>query len=188
LSFRIDEAAEHFIKGLFADQQFRLGDRLSQVDFGVQCIEAMPRPVFTPTMRYRCLSPMMITRKAEEERYARYLSPEAPGYGDYFIKNLLEKYRVSAPPTPGRGELAHNYGGWVNWGLDAEWQEVAPVFALLNTPRRKGIHIKQHTPQHTQLVGYTGTIFPSRPLPGCTNWATMGALGKRTAWGLGVWR
>ena len=161
LSFWIDDAAEHFIKGLFADQEFRLGARLpgsryAQVDFGVQCIEAMPRPVFTNTMRYRCVSPVMVTHRGDDERYARYLSPEAPGYGDYFIKNLVEKYGACVLPTPGRGELAHTYHRWSGFGgeIGGEWQEAAPVFALLNTPRKKGIHIKQHTPRHTQLIGY----------------------------------
>lgn len=140
ISFLIDQVAEKFIMGLFMGQQFFLGDQISQVDFEVVRIEAKPKPVFQEKMRYRCLSPVTISIKEEGKTHAQYLHPEDSRYTDLFIRHLQQK-QASVP------QLAHASSGQV-WD-ENDWQ-----FKLLSKPRKKGVHIKQHTPDHTQVIGY----------------------------------
>ena len=137
ISFMIDQAAEKFIMGLFMGQRFSLGDQISQVDFEVVRIEAQARPVFQETMRYRCLSPVVISVKEEGKDQPQYKGPEHPDYAKLFLNNLAEKYSV-VPQLAGITEASKD-----------DWQ-----FRLLNKPRTKLIHIKQHTEAATQVKGY----------------------------------
>lgn len=137
ISFLIDKAAEHFIKGLFLNQHLGLGDRISRVDFTVNRIEACPPPVFRETMRYRTLSPVCLSRQGE--KHAQYLRPDDPEYAAFFVSNLLEKFK------------ALSLAGYDPEGL----QQYADFsFRLLTEPRSRLITIKAFTEQQTQVRGY----------------------------------
>ncbi|MFP4097134.1 MAG: CRISPR-associated endoribonuclease Cas6 [Cyclobacteriaceae bacterium] len=137
ISFMIDQAAEKFIMGLFMGQRFSLGDPISQADFEVVRIEALPRPEFKEKMRYRCLSPVVISVMETGKAHAQYKGPAHPEYEKLFLNHLAEKYKAvpqlagSIPDSP------------------QDWQ-----FRLLSKPRQKLIHIKQHTEAATKVRGY----------------------------------
>jgi CRISPR-associated endoribonuclease Cas6 len=134
--FAVDSSLENFIKGLFKEQRFSLGDRYSATDFEVSRVDTIAAPAFTPTMTYRCLSPICISR-TRENRSAEYLSPEAQGYGPLLVQNLVRKSSA----------LVH-----ANESTPVEYPQFR--FRLLNTPRKKGIHIKEYEANHTQVIGY----------------------------------
>lgn len=139
ISFYIDQAAEYFITGLFKGQSFSLGDHISQVDFEVIRIEAMPRPSFQETMQYQCITPVVISYQPEGRKQAKYYRPEEEEYEELFIRHLVQKH-ASLPLPVLAGEHSLPSSGW--------------KFKLSGKSRRKGVHIKQHTPGHTQVIGY----------------------------------
>ncbi len=136
IRFAVDSSLEHFITGLFMQQRFRLGDKNSTIDLEVVGAETVAPPFFQQTMKYQCLSPLCISRMREDNS-AEYLSPENPDYGKLLAQNLARKSQALAGMTePGRAALPDFH------------------FRLLNTPRKKGVHIKANTASHTQVVGY----------------------------------
>lgn len=171
ISFLIDQAAEHFIRGLFAGQQFSLGDTISQVDFEVVRIEAQPRPDFTETMRYRCLSPIVISAKEEGQYHAQYLHPEDRLYADLFMRHLVQKQAA----IPQAVDIATN----------TSWSEEAWKFRLLGKPRKKGIHIKQHSRHHTQVIGYLYDFELTAPVE-VHEMAYYAGFGEKNSLGFGM--
>lgn len=136
IRFHVDASLEHFIKGLFMEQRFGLGDKNAVTDFEVTGIETIAPPVFRTTMTYQCLSPICVSRM-RGDRTTEYLSPEAHGYGMSLVQNLVRKAAALATTT------------------EAPEPELPDFhFRLLNVPRKKGVHIRAHTAGHTQVIGY----------------------------------
>jgi CRISPR-associated endoribonuclease Cas6 len=143
ISFYAGEAAEPFIIGLFKNQEFSIGDKISKVQFRVNSIEKLPEPEWKPTMTFRTESPIIISKKeTETSRNAKYLSPEEPGYGELLIKNLLTKYMAVMKQQNGISQS-------ITFGNPA-----GTNFTLKGKPRSKVIKIKVGTPEETSLKGY----------------------------------
>jgi CRISPR-associated endoribonuclease Cas6 len=136
LRFAVDSSIDHFIKGLFLQQRFGLGDKYDVVDFEVIAVGTIAPPVFHTTMTYQCLSPICVSR-ARDDRTAEYLSPETPGYGGLLVQNLVRKSGALISATESYSQDLPDF-----------------QFRLLNTPRKKGTHIKAQTESHTQVIGY----------------------------------
>jgi CRISPR-associated endoribonuclease Cas6 len=92
ISFDVIEAASNFIKGLFMDQEFYLGDKFNGIDFRVAEVEVLPEPVFSETMAYRLQTPWVVSYKTETDKYPQYLSPKEEMFEQLAIKHLVEKY------------------------------------------------------------------------------------------------
>jgi len=152
VSFCLNETAEKFIIGLFNQQQFYLGDKFNRVDFSVTQIERFPDPIqksigvedgidqshsFTnsATKNYQAKSPVVISYKTENEKYARYLSPEEQGYGDLVKQHLMQKYQTVPGVMPFPGNTAIK-------------------FTLQGKPKSKLITIKPYTPQQSKVRGF----------------------------------
>ncbi|MDR3327312.1 MAG: CRISPR-associated endoribonuclease Cas6 [Prevotellaceae bacterium] len=133
LSFLPEKSTEEFIKGIFSEKEFSLGDRKSRVHFRVQGIEMLPPPVFGMEARFQTLSPITVSLQEETGRIA-YLSPETDNYGQLLINNLKEKYR-SFYQKPFVGDEAFE-------------------FELLSSPQSKLITIKANTREETRVRGY----------------------------------
>ena len=134
--FAVDSSMEHFVSGLFMQQRLRLGDMYDRVDLEVSRVETIAPPAFRETMTYRCLSPVCASL-ARADRSAEYLTPESPAFGQSLMRNLLHKHAALA--------MADDT-------VSGEFPDFR--FRLLNTPRKKGIHIKDHTAGHTQVIGH----------------------------------
>jgi len=130
-----EETIQHFISGIFRDRELKLGDRISNVCFRIDAIEALPIPVFTDKMSFRSLSPVFVSDRVEGYRYAQYLSPDYEGYIQLMISNLKEKLKVFT-------------------GQESSFNAQVATFTLLSQPRQKGITIKAGTPQQSKLIGY----------------------------------
>jgi CRISPR-associated endoribonuclease Cas6 len=135
LRFLVDTSLEHFIRGLFMQQRLSIGDHQSSVALEVSSIETVAPMYFKPLIQYHCLSPVCVSR-VRDDGTAEYVSPEDGQFGELLISNLVHKEKAL--------QLTH-----------AEPRQSLPWrFMLLNTPRKKGIHIKEGTAQHTQVVGF----------------------------------
>jgi len=146
IRFLIDSSLDHFIKGLFMEQCFSLGDRNTVVDFEVSSVETIAPPLFKSVMQYQCLSPICVSRRRPDDS-AEYVSPEDPGFGALLVQNLQRKAKALVSITGDKEQAASDF-----------------KFRLLNTPRKKGIHIKADTAQHTQVIGYLFHFELSAPL------------------------
>ena len=139
ISFFVTEAVEKFVAGVFREQRFGIGTNgLPPVDFHIESVEVEPMPVFLEVMRFRTLSPIVMSRYEEGKQYEQYMTPEEPGYGEQFFENLKNKYESArlaglVPPLSGTEEMH---------------------FQLLDRPRKRGVVIKAGTSARTKVIGY----------------------------------
>ena len=135
VSFQLDEAAENFIIGLFNHQQAYIGDRFNGLELAVTQVERLSDPTMEKTMHYRALSPIVISRLTDGEKYARYLSPATVGYAGLLRAHIEHKYTTVPQATP--------------------LPEVFDFdFSLQGNPRSKLITLKAYTPQQSKVRGY----------------------------------
>ena len=138
LSLLPEKSTEAFIKGIFQEQSFTLGDRVSKVQFSVRQIELTPPPAFKDNFVFKTLSPVVVSVGQEASRYPLYVSPEENNYGQLIINNLIEKYK-----------LFYNkpFEGSPNF-----------QFQLQSPARSKLIRIKAGTEEETQVKGFLFTF------------------------------
>jgi CRISPR-associated endoribonuclease Cas6 len=173
LSFYLPETVEHFITGLFRNQSFRLGDKLSSVGFTVQQIEKLPEVEFTGNMSFRTISPMIVSKNTEpEKKYAQYLSPEDTNYGDLLANNLVNKYVALAE----KGHLHTNNGPAI--------ADVPINLSLVGTPRQKLIKIKAGNESETFLKGFLFSFQLSAPVE-LMRIGYYGGFGEKNSLGFG---
>jgi len=94
LSFQIPVAAEKFVAGLFTDQKAEIGDRISKVEMEVGTIELLKEPELAEKMIIRTLSPLVVTRKTENDKQEQYLKPGDHDYEALFFRNLTDKHNA----------------------------------------------------------------------------------------------
>ncbi|MES2733368.1 MAG: CRISPR-associated endoribonuclease Cas6 [Bacteroidota bacterium] len=174
VSFCLEEAAEHFITGLFMNQRFALGDKQSQIDFMVTAVEALPRPVFTQTSSFRTLSPLCVS--VSEERNGRlmpqYRSPEDPDFTACLLDNLINKYIALAQYQPAGASMS------------AQQEEPAMAFRLLSVPKEKKIVIKANTPEETKIRAYLFDFELQAPIP-LLEFGYAAGFGEKNSTGFG---
>ena len=138
LSLLPEKSTEAFIKGIFREQEFSLGDRISKVQFRVQQVEMVPSPDFTDGFVFKTFSPVVVSVGQENREHPRYIHPEEKNYGQLLIKNLIEKYRL----------FYHK-----EFEGDTHFQ-----FELLSPARSKLIKIKAGTKEETRVKGFVFTF------------------------------
>ena len=113
ISFDVNEAAANFIKGIFMQQEFYLGDKFNGIDFKVAGVQALAVPHFSETMHYRLQTPWVVSYKTENYKYPQYLSPGDENFETLAIKHIVEKYnntRNGIPVLPGQIKLNRKSG------------------------------------------------------------------------------
>lgn len=100
VSFCIDKIIENFVAGLFreASFEFKAGFQ-DKVYFKVENVEILPMPHFAETMRYNCITPILIGKKQEGTRTEQYLSPLDADFEQLFIHNLRGKVMAALGDT-----------------------------------------------------------------------------------------
>jgi len=147
ISFYMDKAAENFVMGLFKDQHFGLGDKISQVDFVVQHVESLPYEIKDISLKFRTLSPLVVSRKNERGN-DDYLSPTDAGYEELFVKNLIDKYLATG-----------------NEYMPI-WENESISFKLISPePKSKLTTIKADTKEQTKIKGYLFDFELTAPKP-----------------------
>ncbi len=139
IGFYLDRTAEEFVRGLFSEQQFSLGDRVSQARFVVQTVEMRPLqlPAGQTPVRIRTLSPVVVARKRENNP-DDYLHPDDPDFAPLLFLNLLEKYRAATGEEPPSWWDASRFG----------FRIVGPA------PKSKLVVIKSGTKGQTRVKGW----------------------------------
>jgi CRISPR-associated endoribonuclease Cas6 len=132
VSFDVPEVATTFIKGLFMEQDFFLGNRFNGIDMKVTNVEALPETQYVETMHYRLLSPWVVGFKPKNAKQAQYLKPEDEGFLKLSEKHILEKYNNTRQKTLSPDKISLN---------------PFPPY------KRSGFLIKPDTPQQTRVVG-----------------------------------
>ena len=135
VSFHLAEAAEKFIIGLFNNQQVYVGDQFNGLDLVVTQVERLPEPALNSTMSYRAVSPVVISMKNENSKYAQYLSPVATNYMDLLRQNLCNKYDSIPNVTP------------LPEALNFE-------FKMNSEPKSKLVTVKPYTPEQSKVRGF----------------------------------
>lgn len=130
IGFLPERSTEEFIKGVFAEQSFTLGDKISKVQFAIRSIEMLPTPQWDGEIYGETLSPICLSQKNEEGKI-HYISTGVPEAKEAIMNNLLNKY-FAFHGKPFAGEKTF------------EWETTTEPFAKLIT-------IKAGTPQQTKI-------------------------------------
>ncbi len=144
VSFHLPEAASHFIKGLFLQQNIEIADRKSRCAF--QVIQVEQHPLFPSALvgadlimaHLSLLSPVYCGVKNERGNYD-FLSPDHPGFAQQLRFNWLEKCRSVW------GEAAASHFA------DAS---IEPIFTE-HPPKSRLVTVKADTAAETRLRGFT---------------------------------
>ncbi len=142
ISFFVAQAVQHFVMGLFKRSTMSLGNRqFRAVDFSIEAIEMLPKIMFQPTMRYRAITSICISRKEDGAKQAQYQSPDYSDYETLFVNNLLQKFTaLMLQRSLVAGTKIH--------------QNTPIKFQALSLPQPRLIHIKSGSPQATKVRGY----------------------------------
>ena len=173
VSFYLPETVEHFITGLFKNQHFQLGDKLSSAGFTVHQIEKLPEIEFASNMSFRTISPMIISKNTEpEKKYAQYLSPEDKEFEDVFAQNLVMKF------------IALVEAGQIHSQQNPDISDSLVNLTLMGKPRQKLIRIKAGTERETFLKGYLFGFRLSAPVE-LMRIGYYGGFGEKNSLGFG---
>ncbi|ALO17049.1 CRISPR-associated endoribonuclease Cas6 [Salinivirga cyanobacteriivorans] len=132
ISFDVKEAASNFVKGLFLEQKFFLGDKFNGIDFRVAQVTVLDEPDFDETMNYRLQTPWVVSYRPEGRKHALYLSPDDEMFHELALKHLTEKFKN-----------IHN-------------KEIPPDllgFAINGSFKRSGFTLKPGSPDQTRVIG-----------------------------------
>ncbi|NLF43524.1 MAG: CRISPR-associated endoribonuclease Cas6 [Bacteroidales bacterium] len=134
LSFLPQRSTEEFVKGLFSQQEFELGDRNSRARLNVNTIEMVQEPEFGTEMEFECMSPLTVSAFRTDQS-KEYLAPHDPRYANAIIENLATKHTAYYGTAPER--------------ITDE------KFELLGQPKMKGVFInKSGLNKPIKVIGY----------------------------------
>ena len=144
--FYIPQAAENFIKGLFANQQLEIADRSSKAVFTVAGVESLSNGVMEQlnddvvSAVLQPISPIVVGRK-NERGYYNYRSPTDVDFTDCIIYNWLEKWGAVHDASEG--------------DMEALREAISVEVKLWKCPpQQRLITIKAGTDAETKVRGY----------------------------------
>ncbi len=165
ISFLPEQSTEEFIKGVFAEQLFTIGDKLSKIQFRIANIELLPEPDFSKSNQFNSLSPVCITRHIPEQNRVAYESPDSNYARSALLYNLKNKYKAF-------------------YGKEFLGDESFD-FKLLYAPKSKLIVVKANTPEQTQVKGFTFR-FTLKAHPDLMHVMYHCGLGEKNSLGFGM--
>lgn len=164
ISFYLDESANPFLEGLFGEQEFTIGDKLSSVRFYIKSVEFLEEENFLETNKFKSISPVCVSYKKEGSSTVSYLSPEDKLYEKILKLNLIDRYN-SVP--------------FIEQIKDIEFN-----FKLISSPKSKLIKIKSGTTSETKLRGFQ-YICEIKTSPEIFKLIYHSGLGEKTSMGFG---
>jgi len=92
ISSPIDDFVLNFLNGVFETAGIKIGGR----NLPLQNAEVLEPPKFSDTMRFRCLSPITISRTdiLGEEKTQHFIRPWEPDLSEKIAQNLVRKFRL----------------------------------------------------------------------------------------------
>ncbi|MBP7103188.1 MAG: hypothetical protein KBA86_08060 [Bacteroidales bacterium] len=155
ISFDVHEAAATFIKGLFMNQEFFLGDKFNGIDFKVIGVEALPDPAFSETMRYRLETPWVVSYRTQTDKYPKYLKPYEVGFKELSLKHIAEKFMNTGKGNVMADDLTFKIFDGTGRDREPIFREPEPANWLEESKywKRQGFLIKPGTKEESRVVG-----------------------------------
>jgi CRISPR-associated endoribonuclease Cas6 len=103
----IEDFIQHFVVGLFGNQELVIGNQHTVGRFHIQQVESLPVPEFTTETRFKCLSPFVVSTMKEHagKLMPHYIRPDDPALGAAIRLNLIKKYETIYHQPPDNQEL-----------------------------------------------------------------------------------
>lgn len=164
ISFIPEKSTMEFIQGIFANQQFTIGNKMYNVTFDVVGVEAIPEPSLSEEMSFQALSPICV--KLHENGKIKYLSPQDALFPEGILKGLLEKYESIE-------------------GKPFSEKKIEYKFVILGDRiKSKLITIKAGTPSETKVRGFLFSFRMKVPIE-LMKIAYEGGIGEQCSQGFG---
>lgn len=176
IGFHMEEAATHFIRGLFINQQIEIADHASRVKFSIQEATLLPDPISRlhneePEITLQPLSPLVTGRKNERGNYD-FLSPADPDFVKHLKYGWMEKFRsLNSIENIETSDLSENIS----------IQLITPGHQI----KSRLISIKANTSAATQVRGFTRFRLKVRAPKLMLELALNAGLGLYNAMGMG---
>ncbi|NOZ60495.1 MAG: CRISPR-associated endoribonuclease Cas6 [Calditrichaeota bacterium] len=92
----LQDFVQNFVIGLFSSQEISINSQYGSAKFAVQQVETVPEPEFSEEMKFKCLSPIVVStaRKKEGQIQEHYYRPLEPDLSEAIRKNLISKYET----------------------------------------------------------------------------------------------
>ncbi|PMD90538.1 CRISPR-associated endoribonuclease Cas6 [Siphonobacter sp. BAB-5405] len=171
VSFYVDQAAQHFIMGLFQDQKCVIASPCHRAEFIVERVEALPLNLTENTLHLRTLSPVVIAQK-DERGMDQYLHPADEAFGPLLVSNLLAKWKSVL----------------VLAGSDEDFTEDSLKFRFIQgrtEPKSRLVTIKENSREETKVRGYHGFSFELSGPKEILELAVLAGMGRYNAEGFG---
>lgn len=134
ISFLPEKSTEEFVKGLFRNREFILGNRIYKTALIVDDIQIMEEPVFEEEMHYRSISPVCVSLP-RDGKGSYYPAPNEECTEEAILTSLFSKYEAFS-------------------GEPVEQNMTFCKFQPTSSGKRKLITIKADTPRQTRIPGY----------------------------------
>jgi len=179
VSFYVDAAAQHFISGLFNDQQCVIATPTHRAEFIIERVEAVPLHIMGETVRLRTLSPVVIADK-DERGMDQYLHPADEGFGPLLVSNVLGKYESVGLISAGQATT----DDWpaIQYALLPDRGQVSA------RPKSRLLTIKEGSRAQTQIRGYYNFDFSLSGPQEVLELAVLAGVGRYNAEGFGCVR
>jgi len=170
-----DDFVQNIVLGLFQQHEIEIRAGNSAARFLIEQVEALAPPVFRETMRFKTLSPVVVSTMREHngKLHPYYYRVHDAELGAAVRKNLLTKYEIIAGRLPEDNRL--------EFLVDAAYvqrkggpEKVSKLFA-----------IKAGTPEETQIKGFACPL-TLRGNPDLMRVAWDCGIGDHTAMGCGM--
>lgn len=164
----LEEFVQNFVLGLFESAEIAIGAPGFHAEFRVQQVEALPMPEFQKTMRFKCLSPLVVSTMHEHGGRLQpyYYRPEDTDLSEAIRKNLLEKFEIIYGKKPENDQLLFRLGSQ-------------------DKPKSKLITIKENTAEETRIKAFE-TYFTLEGSVELMKIAWAGGLGEHNSQGFGM--
>lgn len=166
INFIPEKSTTEFIKGVFENKSFTIGNKDYKVAFNIVGVESLPPIALSEEMRFCTLSPVCV--KQHEGRKIKYLSPDDPLFAKGILKGVLSKYEsCHGSPYPEADSLHMQF-----------------IVDNSLTIKSKVITIKADTPAETKVKGYLFNFKMKMPAE-LMKLAIEGGIGEQCSQGFG---
>lgn len=167
ISFIPEKSTSEFVKGIFANQSFIIGNSTFKVKFAIVYVERIIGPSMLDKMTFQTMSPVCV--KLHNGNKVKYLSPDNP----LFAKGIFES-------------LCSKYESINNCHLDI-CPDIFKFKLIGNVVKSKLITIKEGTPNETKVRGFLFNFEMEAPIE-FMEIAYEGGIGEQCSQGFGFIR
>jgi len=103
----IEDFVQNLVIGLFQDQAIEIANRKAKGAFRVEQVETCVPPDFTSPMRFKVLSPIVVTKASrdEEKKTPHYYRPHEDELSEAIRRSLIKKYETAYGHPPADSSL-----------------------------------------------------------------------------------